>query len=257
MLSQNERNQNCSRAEGGGIENLFRHQPLTNKALFVIFERIFRAELKGKQMSIGSRPLLLILAGLLCIFACVPERTIPSFTFPNHSIKLHYDPVSQELTAVDTLSIQYDKNVDQVYFFLHDSLHVERVSIGHQDFEIEEMNSRKVDEIYRDLTDDWKHLVNNTHVIIVHIPKSLYSEKIEICYRGKIDLMTNEPGAWHPMLPGSDSSFDLTSILPRDYNLIVDGKMLHQDVDDVWRLNRVAIEQRQHCCNLQVIRKNN
>jgi hypothetical protein len=203
-------------------------------------------------MSIGSRPILLLLAGILFSFACVPERTRPAFTFSNHAIKLHYDPVSQELTAVDTLSIQYEKNVDQIYFFLHESLHVERVSVGHQEFSIGEMNSEQVDDICRSLSEEWRQLMQDAQIVAVHIPKSLYSNILEIRYKGTINLMTKDRIVWHPVLPGVDSTFRLTTILPHEYVLETDGKLISEKEDELWRLSRFDIDNKQSCCGVRV-----
>ena len=205
-------------------------------------------------MSIGSRPLLILLAGILFSLACVPDRTVPSFTFTNHSIKLHYDPVSQELTAVDTLAVQYEKNVDQIYFFLHESLHVERVSVGHQEFRIGEMDSDKVDDICSALPEEWRRLIDHAQIVAVDIPKSLFSNRIEIRYTGKINLMTAEQSAWHPLVPGVDSTFRLTTILPQDFVLATDGTLLSEKVDELWRLSRFAIDYKTPCCDVHVQR---
>lgn len=206
-------------------------------------------------MSIGSRRILLFLAGILFLYACVPERTVPSFTFPLHSIKLHYDPVSQELTAVDTLTIQYEKNVDRIYFFLHESLHVDRVGVGHQDFEISDMSSSDIEDHFGKMTGDWQQLVENAQIVEVHIPRSLYSERIEIRYKGTIDLAMESVSAWHPVLPDMRSEFHLTTILPRDYILVADGEVVQEEVDDLWRLTRMTIYDCHSCCQISVIQE--
>ncbi len=204
-------------------------------------------------MSIGSRATLVFFFGILCLFACVPQMQVQPFSFSNHSIKLHYDPISQELTAVDTLSVHYEKNVDRLYFFLQKSLSVERVSVGHQEFRIGEMDEAEIDDLCEELDKDWQQLVEQAQIVVVFIPKSLYPERIEIRYRGQIDLSTDTPKVWHPILPGNDSTFFVTSIIPREYEIQIDGQVLQEEDDDVWRLDRVRIAEPQACCAIQII----
>ncbi len=206
-------------------------------------------------MSIGSRTAMLLLAGVLFLFACVPDKNSPSFAFSNHAIKLHYDPLSQELTAVDTLTLQYEKNVDRIYFFLHESLHVESVCVGHQEFAIGEMTESQAENMCHAFAQEWHDLIDQSQIVVVQIPKSLYSERIEIRYKGNVDLTSDQPVAWHPMLPGLNSSFQITSILPISYSLFADGIVLSEEQDDLWRLNRMAIDQKQTCCKIKVIQK--
>jgi len=206
-------------------------------------------------MSIGSRPILLILSFILLLFACLPEKKPLEFTFPNHSIKLYYDPLTHDLTAVDTISVHYDKNVDRLYFFLHKALHVEQVSVGHQTFKIGEMNNAKVDLVGRHINEMYKPLVDQAQIVVVQIPKSLYSERIEIRYKGKIDLTSTDATVWHPMLPDTDSTFHLTTIIPRDFYVIIQGEKLNEQEDDLWRLNRFAINDVHTCCPIQIVQK--
>ncbi|MBN1481944.1 hypothetical protein EH223_06355 [candidate division KSB1 bacterium] len=155
------------------------------------------------------------------------------------------------MTAVDTLSIHYEKNVDRVYFFLHKSLHVERVGVGHQDFRLGEMSMNEVQQICQQLDSNWRQIVEKSQIVVVYIPKSLYSEWIEVRYRGTIDL-TESPLAWYPVLPDVYSTFNLTMLLPCDYHVSTLGTLRLEEADDVWRLYQWEVNQQHSCCQLRV-----
>ena len=200
----------------------------------------------------GSRVLFWLLVCLSGFCSCFPKKHTLNFAISHHNIKLQYDPGTHELTSVDTMSITYRQNVDQIYFFLHKTLRVERIGVAHQEFQSNEMKRGDIERVCRDLSEEWQHIVENCHIVAFTIPKSLYSERIQIHYRGKINLMQNSLVAWHPVVPNTQSTFNLTTLIPVDYQVIIKGDNQLEKVDDLWRLNQWNINHSQACCKLMV-----
>lgn len=71
-------------------------------------------------MRFGCR--LVLILYILLLPLCSPEKQSLPFTITHHNIKLQCDPAACDLTAIDTISIQYEKNIDRIYFLLHPAL---------------------------------------------------------------------------------------------------------------------------------------
>lgn len=195
--------------------------------------------------------IVICLGCVLFLAQCSSRQT--RFSYTHHSLKIQYDPVAGELIAIDTLTVQYHENVDQIYFFLHDSLHLERVGVGHQEFSLGSLPPDDLEAICATLDDEWTQMVDKSQIVTVRIPKSLYSERIEVRYRGQIDLAQEAPIAWHPLLPGMQSTFQVTALIPQDHVIMTTDKT-SDDVDGAWRLVRWNTRQPAATCALSIRR---
>lgn len=176
------------------------------------------------------------LAFLLLTFCCSTPSNKIDFEFTAHNLKVKLDPSLGQLAAIDTISIKYNRNVDHFYFFLHDSLHVERVGIGHQQFALQPIKPGMLNRDFPNLNNQFKSIVEKSQIVQVQIPKSLYPEKIEIWYSGLYDEDVLKTIAWYPTLPDALTTFRLTTLTPKLYEIKSDGILSQQEQDDDWKI---------------------
>lgn len=175
---------------------------------------------------------VLYLAAPLLILCTFSENSVP-FEFTDHHIKLEIDPDSGTLTAVDTISVQYHKNVDRLYFFLNESFTVERINIGHQELSLLPVSNEDIRQLSKLFDKKIHH--QGTQVVQVKIPRSLYAEQFQVWYSGRTNL-TTEGLYWYPILPGQITRMHLTALMPCRYNLEMGAALIEQHRDEDWNL---------------------
>jgi len=157
------------------------------------------------------------------------------FEFSAHNIKLKFESETDFLSAADTISVKFHKNVDHVYFFLYDSFKVNKICIGNQQLALENISGKVLQDM-GPLTDELRQIMDSSQIVQVAIPKSLYPKSIQVWYSGPIKWQDLNHVAWHPILPGVKSTFVLTALLP---DQLLPGRansltLLHRDAD--WSL---------------------
>ena len=202
-------------------------------------------------MSLACR-VIFYLGYVLLLAGCLSPESDTPFSFSHHDLKIQYDPLSHELNSIDTLTIQYHKNVDRIYFFLQKSLFIESVGVGHQAFNLDEMSDDEIVHICENLDESWRQIAANSQIVTVRIPKSLYSERIQIRYRGFVDLSQDSTIIWYPALPNMSSTFHVTALIPCDYK-IVSSEKIEETVDGTWRLNQWHNSTGQANCFIRVM----
>jgi hypothetical protein len=189
-----------------------------------------------------STPLMFFLLALLVFFWITFASHTPSFEFTAHHLKIQIDPDQQQLFAVDTVSIRYFQNIDHIYFFLHDSLRVTHVGIGNQSFAIDEITNREAQSLFSKLAPSDQSMLENSQIVKVRIPKSLYAEKLEICYSGVINFRQNEPLIWYPFLPNVAATYDVTAVVPARFRLSLPGVCTAEREDELLRFYRWEVQ---------------
>ncbi len=169
------------------------------------------------------------------LYACSQTNSCFDFEFTAHHLKLQFDPDSQYLIAVDTISVKYSKNVDTIYFFLHDSLQVKRVNVAHQELFVQQIEPNEFKNISSRLPITDPLWTDHTQILKVHIPKSLYPEHIQVRYEGFISAALDSV-LWCPALPDAMSSYFLTAVVPKEYRLTSNGLLQTEQINDYWRL---------------------
>lgn len=186
-----------------------------------------------------NHPAVLIFCVLISSwFACAPPTSSPPYEFISHHVKLQFDPVQQKLIAVDTVYLHYEKNIDHFCFLLHDSLRVDRVGIGNQNFPLQPVSQREAEQFFSGIPPADLERFEDAQIVRVDLPKSLYAEKVEIFYSGYINLNNPSGVIWHPLLPKSQSPCTITAVLPFDYRFTLTGVAAEESVDQEWRLVR-------------------
>jgi len=187
-------------------------------------------------MKIDHPAVLIFYAVISSWLACAPPTSSPPYEFISHHIKLQLDPVQQKLIAVDTVYLHYEKNIDYFCFLLHDSLRVDRVAIGNQNFALQPVTLREVEKIFLGIPQSELEHFEHAQIVRVDLPKSLYAEKVEIFYSGHINLHDPSEVIWHPLLPNSHSPCKVTAVIPFNYRFTLPGNALEERVDQDWRL---------------------
>ncbi len=167
------------------------------------------------------------------LYACSQTTVSPGFEFTAHHLKLQFDPDTQHLIAVDTISVTFSKNVDTIYFFLHDSLNVKRIGVAHQELNVQHISPHELKKMMNRLKGKGQW-TNNTQIVKVKIPKSWYPDQIEVRYEGFVNS-TLDSTLWCPALPDVMSSYFLTAAVPRQYRLLSNCTLRAEASGDVWR----------------------
>ena len=188
---------------------------------------------------------------LLCLASACSRHSSHNFVFNSHHIKLQINPDDNSLTAIDSIDIRYIRPTNRIFFFLNDSITVERVSIGHQPLEVV---SKKEYDLFRILDNpdvDWEREYANAMLHEVQLPNNLQPDRIEVYYQGSVrnpilpgkrktrsgenqttfsdSRVYASEHFWYPLLPNNLSSFRLKALIPCDYRLISSGCLKLQD----------------------------
>ena len=186
------------------------------------------------------------------LLTCSHLDSSPSFEFTAHHLKVQIDPDSHHFIAVDTISISYHKNVESFYFFLHDSLTVERVGVGHQEFQIEPMRPRELKTVLANMNRDQQQWAEHSQIVKIRIPKSLYAEHIEIRYKGSINPESLDQVIWHPALPDAIASYELMVVVPKDYHIQCNATLRTEQTNEYWRFCEWEQMQPGPCLSLKI-----
>jgi hypothetical protein len=200
-----------------------------------------------------TTPLTILLLAFIVFFWISCTSQTPPFEFTAHHLKIQIDPDQQQLFTVDTVSIRYFKNTDHIYFFLHDSLQVSHVGIGNQSFTIDEISTREAQNLFSKLAPSDQAYLEKAQIVKVHIPKSLYAEKLEIRYSGVIDFKQNEPLIWYPLLPNVAATYDVTAVVPARFRLSLPGVCTEERADELWRFYRWQVKEPATECALSLV----
>ena len=212
--------------------------------------------------------LLLLLSLLLLFFLSCKKSPVKILNdISSHNLKVKLIPDEHKIIAIDTLQIEYRENTNTVYFFLHQSLQIEKICVGNQQLTYEIIPSDKFNK------NQFLNSVNNTvYLYKVLLPKSLFPQNIQIWYQGVIagNYLTggdknsngysaqndccidhnriNLPGQkfWYPSLPDSKASYKLTSLTPAGLPVITSGSLIfHEQRNDslisIWE-QKIPIE---------------
>lgn len=200
-----------------------------------------------------TNPSLFFLLTLVVLFWITCASQTPSFEFTAHHLKIQIDPDQQQLVAVDTVSIRYFKNTDYIYFFLNDSLRVSHVGVGNQTLMIDEISDREVRGLFSRLSASNFSYLEKAQIVKVHIPKSLYAEKLEIRYSGVINFKQNQPLIWFPLLPNVAATYDVTAVVPARFRLSLPGVCTDERADELWRFFRWQVNEPATECPLRLV----
>ena len=197
-----------------------------------------------------SKSLILSLLITLLVIGCSRRQDDPPFEFSAHNLKLKYDSNANFLSVTDTITLKFNRNVDHIYFFLHDSLKVTRVMIGNQDLIPEPVSARWIENMPT-LTGEIAEIMDRAQIVLVPIPKSLYPQTIQVWYSGSADCEELNAIAWHPILPGATSIFHLTALLPQNVRPRENVVLSLLECDGDWCLWRGQTREPQQLCAMQ------
>jgi len=174
--------------------------------------------------------------GLLLLLAvgCRVAVNHQPVQFAAHSLKVKLDPASDRFSASDTITLTYHKNVNSFYFFLDDSIEIERIGVGFQDFEFDEILDFNPKEFGKSCD-----IPSNQKLIQVNIPKSLFPQHVDIWYTGCLDSLRQcdpVPSLWHPAQPDVLTRFDVMALLPLEYQLDCSADLKQITTNEDWRL---------------------
>ncbi len=201
--------------------------------------------------------LFLLLAFLLLFFLSCKNSPVKILNdISSHNLKVKLIPDEHKIIAIDTLQIEYREQTNTVYFFLHQSLQIEKICVGNQQLIYEIIPRNRLDNI------QFLNHINDTspvHLYKVLLPKSLFPQNIQIWYQGVLannyladsgnnpkkhteqkyccieQDRINLPGEkfWYPSLPGSRASYKLTSLTPAGLPVKTSGSLIfHEQRND-------------------------
>ncbi|MBN2412107.1 hypothetical protein JXQ31_10490 [candidate division KSB1 bacterium] len=204
-----------------------------------------------------SRILFVVLAYVLLFFlSCKksPEKILTDIC--SHNLQIKLIPDDHRIIAKDTLKIEYREQTNSVYFFLHQSLQIEKIRVGNQQLSYEIIPRDKFAQIeFSSNVND----INPVNLYKIHLPKSLFPQNIQIWYQGVIagKHPVDSPGHsnrysvqknccieqdrvhlpgekfWYPSLPESKATYKLTSLTPADLPVITSGSLIfHEQRND-------------------------
>jgi len=185
-------------------------------------------------MPLSKIMFLCFLLPLVCL-ECSRQPQTPPFEFSVHNIKLKFESETDYLSVADTISVQFHKNVDHVYFFLYDSFKVNKVCIGNQDLALENISIKTLRGM-GPLTETMQQIIDSSQIVQFAIPKSLYPKSIQVWYSGPVDWRDLNRIAWHPLLPGVKSTFELAALLPAQFEPRGANKLTLLRRDEGWSL---------------------
>lgn len=193
--------------------------------------------------------LSLIILALLSLLGCMNSDLEIQNDISFHNLQIKFLPDENKIIAIDTLQIKYLSETNEIYFYLHDSLTVDRITVGNQtvNWEIIEKarysNSKDFNYI--------RKLLNSDHVNLykVHLPLSLFPETMRVYYEGNFRessltpipvnaLNSNEccinserihlhgSQFWYPSLPDSRVTYKLVSLSPVELAIVTNGEQI-------------------------------
>lgn len=179
-----------------------------------------------------AKKLLLGMLLLLAVGCRVAVHQQP-VQFASHSLKVKLDPASDRFSASDTITLTYHKNANSFYFFLDDSIEIERIGVGLQDFEFQELENFDLHKF------ESAHASSRQKLVKVNIPKSLFPRHVDIWYTGCLDSLRHspdDPAFWHPAQPDVLTPFELMALLPLEYQLECPAELTQITTTKNWRL---------------------
>jgi hypothetical protein len=182
-----------------------------------------------------SKSFILSVLITLAVIGCSRNQDATPFEFCAHNLKFKYDSTTHLLSVADTITLNFNRNVDHIYFFLHDSLHVTRISIGNQELIPVPVSPRHIQTLPV-LTEKMAKVLDRAQIVQVPIPKSLFPKRIKVWYSGNVDSRDLSEIAWHPILPGGRTDFQLTALLPAEFKPAENNILSLQNCEDAWCL---------------------
>ncbi|HPG37892.1 MAG TPA: hypothetical protein PLP19_07195 [bacterium] len=193
--------------------------------------------------------LSLVFLTLLSILECMNSDIKIQNDISSHNLQIKFLPDENKIIAIDTLQIKYLSETNDIYFYLHDSLKVDKIIVGNQTVTWEILEKAR----YSNSKDFQfiRKLMNSDHVNLykVHLPLSLFPEIMRIYYEGEFCELTaasvpanalqsneccinseriNLHGSqfWYPSLPDSRVTYKLITLTPVDLEVATQGELV-------------------------------
>ncbi len=188
------------------------------------------------------------------LLACNTKSVQLPYDFTHHNLKIQIEPAAHRLTAIDTITVSYSHKTTELFFFLSNTLSVEKIRAGHQELSFSPSETFDLTKFDKNADEDLKSRFKNAHLYRIELPPQLEPEHIEVMYRGTIydslrsasfsrmmvaDQTTGligEEGVflsaesfWYPSLPQSLSSLRLTAMSPSGCRVLASGKLLREE----------------------------
>jgi len=207
-----------------------------------------------------SRILLILLAVMASFFLGCKKSSVKILNaISSHNLKIKLVPDEHKLIAIDTLQIEYREETNTVYFFLHQSLQIEKICVGNQKLNYEIIPHRNFEQFKKAPFIKDKNDTNQVNFYKVSLPKTLFPQNIQIWYQGfltaensddlqtEFDNFTEQeycsidqnriylPGEkfWYPSLPDSKASYKLMSLTPAGFPIKTSGSLIfHEQRND-------------------------
>jgi hypothetical protein len=164
------------------------------------------------------------------------------FSFVSHDIRINVRPGDPSLLiAIDSLEINYTKETREIYFFLAESLAVKKVMVGNQSLPCRLEKKSKIPKYLANQKSEFTQPKSPIKLYRITLPPELLPNTLVVYYQGRINFATqgnmsghlnknslrlDEHASWYPNIPGCLSSFRLTSISPKEYEIVSAGKMM-------------------------------
>jgi hypothetical protein len=205
-----------------------------------------------------SKIFLLLLFPLSHLFIHCNGQSARPFSIVSHDIRIDVRPGQPSLLiAVDSLGINYATETREIYFFLAESLAVKKVMVGNQSLPWREEQKTRIPKYLADQNSEFTQPKSPIKLYRVTLPPKLLPNTLVVYYQGRINLPMHEKMAgqssensprleehafWYPNIPGGLSSFRLTAISPKAYNIVSAGTLtLHAESGDslmcIWEEN--------------------
>ncbi|OGC02250.1 hypothetical protein A2V82_04155 [candidate division KSB1 bacterium RBG_16_48_16] len=174
------------------------------------------------------------------LFIHCKGQSIRPFSFVSHDIRISIQAGNPSLViAMDSLEINYSKETREIYFFLAESLAVQKVMVGNQSLPCRRERKTKYQRYLADQNSQFTQPQSPARLYKITLPPKLLPNTLVIYYQGRINFATHgdtsghanrnslrieEHALWYPTVPGCLSSFRLTSISPKAYKIVSAGK---------------------------------
>jgi|GEM_PF-3987863 len=176
-------------------------------------------------------------ACFVIFFSCAQHHDIP-FQFHSHQVKIKIDPHTLSYSATDTISLSFHKKHDRLFFFIEESMTIERIGIGQQDLSFNVFRESDIEKNLRPYRCP-REYCQNKKLVNVLIPPNLHPKQIAIWYDGSLasNLSQNDNHLWYPVLMDSLTTFKVTALTPCDYQVTSTATCYREAVNKKWRIS--------------------